>query len=244
MPKFDVFVNNKKVKVQKNPSDSPSSMDGFEYVGFLIGSTKINALTQATAKVKKGEFKIKAEKIVDEFKEELRFANSNKDPIKKAIYCDVNGVLDDQELTDKADIREPAVFYVPSIVNPHKAFSLLKLAIKHEADLVLISDWRLSGVDFYVIIARSIKNSGIKAYEDYIDEHLDEVMDLCGANHTKDLGERTKEVKIHAIENKYTHFVVFEDYHFIEKELNPIMIDPIIGLTDTDIQKADKILSK
>lgn len=250
MPKFDVFIKDKKVKVQKNINDNPSQMEGFDYVGSLIGSTKVNALTQAKAKVKQGEFKRVAQEIRKMAQESNIKVETEKQlksseevaEIKKAIYSDFNGVLDDPAKNETADIRESPVFYVPQVACPHKVYKLAKLAIKHQADLVLISDWRLSGLDFYVIVSRTLLNSGIPEYEKFVRENMDDIMDLCNVYPTSDMGNRTDEVRHHAIENEYTHFVVFEDYHFIESDLNPIMVNSQVGLTDEDLEKAELIL--
>lgn len=252
MPKFDVFIQNQKVKVQKNPSETPSTMAGFDYVGSLIGSTKVNALTQAKNKVKQGIFnkaiddlnknKKSTVMIEQESKVEALAGVSSETP-KKAIYSDVNGVLDDRERESNADIRESASFYVPAIVCPHKIFKLMKLAIKHQADLVMISDWRLSGLDFYPVVARSLLNSEIPEYVSFVNENMDDIMDLCNVIPTSDLGKRTDEVRKHAIDYGYTHFVVLEDSHEIEEDLNPIMVNWMTGLQDEHIEKADALLS-
>ncbi len=243
MPKFDIFLKNKKIKVQKNTTESPSEMVGFDYVGSLMSSTKIVALKQATEKVKSGFFESKVKKtstLIVEKKSE--FADPSVDEVKKAIYCDVNGVLDDDVLVATADIFESATFYVPSIVCPNKAFKLLKLAIDNKADLVLISEWRLSGLDFFTILAKSVGD--VEEYVDYFDDNIDEIMHLTGGLVTDDIGDRTVEVRKHIVENKYTHFVVFEDYHYIEEELNPIMVDSMVRLTDSNINTAREILLK
>lgn len=251
MPKFDVFVQNQKVKVQKNPSETPSTMEGFDYIGSLIGSTKVNALTQAKAKIKSGQLKMVADEIREiaknrEIKIETAkqlLANPETCEHKKAIYSDVNGVLDDREREAKADIRESSAFYVPAIVCPHKIFKLMNLAIKHQADLVMISDWRLSGLDFYPVVARSLLNSEIPEYVSFVNENMDDIMDLCNVIPTSDLGKRTDEVRKHAIDYGYTHFVVLEDSHEIEEDLNPIMVNWMTGLQDEHIEKADALLS-
>lgn len=243
MPKFDIFVKDKKIKVQKNTKECPSSMDGFDYVGSLISSTKIMALKQASEKMKKGLIEVKKQKSSKPVnKSEPVFADPSVDTVKKAIYCDVNGVLDDDELISSADIFESAVFYVPSIVCPHKAFKLLKLAVDNKADLVLISEWRLSGLDFCTILMKSAGD--LDEYDNYFDENMDEIMNLTGGLVTENLGERTLEIRNHVIKNKYTHFVVFEDYHYIEEDLNPIMVDSNVRLTDKNIEQAKVILSK
>lgn len=241
MPKYDVFVKGKKVKVSKNLTDTPSQMDGFDYVGSLIGSTKVNALTQAKAKVQSGLMKV--EKVIEEKNEET-FADLPKE-VKKAIYCDFNGVVDDREREANAtnSSREPA-FYLPEIACPDKIFKLIKLAIDNNADLILTSLWRFQGMDWYIIIARCLRNSENQEYIDYLKENIDAIQDLCGVAPTGDSGSRTDEIAQHIKSNNYTHFVVFEDDHYIAPELNPIMVDWTTGLLDSHIQSAYQILEK
>lgn len=239
MPKYDVFVKGKKVKVSKNLTETPSKMDGFDYVGSLIGSTKVNALTQAKAKVKSGLLKVQEEKTT---KTSMVKEVADR-PVKKAIYCDFNGVVDDREREANAEntIHHPA-FYLPEIACPHKIFKLIKLAVDNQADLILTSMWRLQGMEWYIIVARCLKNSGIKEYEDYLEENIEDIQDLCGVAPTESLTSRTEEIQNHVDYFNYTHFVVFEDDHFIAQELNPIMVNWSVGLLDEHIEKAYEIL--
>ena len=162
--------------------------------------------------------------------------------LKKQFTVILMAFLMIEELEDTVPRNEDDSFRIPKIACPHKIFKLIKLAVETKSDIVMTSMWRLYGLDFYGIIFRCIDNCDIQEYKDYLELNEDLVTELTMISSTKDLGKRTEEVRKHIIKNNYTHFVVFEDDHEIENDLNPIMTQWGIGLLDEHVEKAYSIL--
>lgn len=244
MPKFDIWSTpSKKLTAIKVKKENTSKVKGSIYLTTLTSSTAKAVLIQANTRVQSGLIKFpktsafSPEDIkIDPPKELVKV-----DAIKKCIYCDVNGVLDDIE--KEFNYHESPVFSVPKVACPHKIMKLVKLALKHQAYLIMISLWR-KHIDFNCLIGRCLLNCGIQEYIDFYMTNEDAIDELCMVASTEDFGKRTDEVRHHINQHHYSHFVVFEDSHPIDTDLNPIRTQSIIGLLDEHIDKADKILSK
>jgi hypothetical protein len=244
MPKFDIWSSpGKRLTAIKVKRDNTSKIDGSIYLATLISSTKSSALTQANTRVQSGL--IKFPKSDDFSSGDIKKSSIKElikpDVMKKGIYCDFNGVLDD---IDKDSNEHSASFRVPKLACPHKIMKVTKLALKHNADLIMTSEWRKQGITYYCVIARCLLNCGIQEYVDFYNENQDAITELCMVSPTDDFSERTNEIRYHINECGYSHFVVFEDSHFIEKDLNPIITQWSVGLLDEHIERADIILSK
>jgi hypothetical protein len=252
MPKFDIWsTENKKVTAIKVSVEKESvPVDNSTYVATINSSTKAIAKKQAESNLKSGLLKLKSEINVSKSEKSNKGYDINYNipkidkpkptEIKKAIFCDFNGVLD---VWGKVSNESFLSFRLPELACPHKIYKLTKLALSHNADLVFTSLHR-RGCNLGSIIARSLTKSGIPEYVDFYNENIDEIEDLTRWYATKELGKRTKEVENFIDKYLYTHYVVFEDDHFIDEKLNPIMTNPMEGLMDEHIDKADTILSK
>lgn len=243
MATFNVFIKNKKPKITKL---SENKLEGFEFIKTINSSTKAMALKQIEGEIKSGSLFKKSKKNTPKKesiskKEELIIVKP--DTISKAIYCDFNGVLDDKELENTVTERND-FFRLPAITCPHKVMKVMQLAIKHNAKIICISMYRNYGFESYeLIFNRCIANCGIQKYIDFFEENEDIIEELLFTKCTDTDISRNIEVKKHIIENKYSHFVVFEDEHHIDQELNLIRTSWSTGLLDEHIEKADTILS-
>jgi hypothetical protein len=251
MAQFDVLMK-KKIIVSKVTTPQESKIEGAIYLATITSSTKAMALKQANANFESGIIKLpKIEPIQDVLKREKEksekeFKKITKPSIEsKVIYCDFNGVLDDRELDDKVPRNQSDAFRLPNITCPHKVIRLLKLAIKHNAKIVTISEHRKYGFSTYdCIFIRCLLNCGIQEYIDFFNDNEDIIDELIATSSTKVLNNRSDEVRTHIKEYKHSHYVVFEDSHPIDSDLNLIEVDWAIGLLDKHIEEADLILSK
>lgn len=243
MPKFDVWLSkSNKPTIVKVKNDHESSVDNSVYIKTIISSTKSTASKQVQTQIKSGLIKYPEMKQTP-----VSFENNNDNllekndwPIKKAIFTDYNGVLDDPDV--KSNERD-LCFKLPQEADPHKIYMLAQLAVKHDAYLVFTSENRLYGGDLYSTVFRCLLHCGIEKYVQFIDDNEDKLQKLLMANHTPVSSNRSSEIREEIKRSKYTHYVVFEDYHSIDKELNPFMTNPLVGLTEEHIQQADLVLS-
>lgn len=257
MALFDVFLREKSIKVLKVDKAQSGSIKGFIYVETLTSSTKLLAQKQAESKISSGFYtKKQAESklsscVFNNTKKAIDLNNVdtskilptiNSHPIKKAIYCDFNGVIDDRELDKTVNQNESDHFRLPKIACPHKVYKLAKLAIDTNSSIIITSLFRLYGIDFYYIISRCLSNCNIPEYVTYFKDNEDLIYDLTMTCPTSDLNNRSDEIRKHIIRDQYTHFVVFEDSHHIDKDLNPIMTEWSVGLLDCHVEKAYSIL--
>ena len=221
--------------VKVNPKGFQSVPVGKIELGIVNASTSSAAIQQAKKRIESGLFVLPLQLPSLDINKHL----AGQSITKKAIYCDFNGVLDDP---DKESTESHPCFKYPQEACPHKVMKLVKLALKHDAKLVLTSLLRDYGLDMYSIIGRCLAHSGIEEYESFIQDNIDAISELCFIHPTDQGDSRSDEIAEHIIENKFTHFVVFEDTHQISEKLNPVMCDPFIGLTDELINIADKHL--
>lgn len=265
MAKFDVIIKGSKLEVVKVQEDNTATKKGFDYVKTITAPTKSIALKQAQNQVSSGKIKTpkqilnakwkeeaKARKAENKIRKELSqpevilkekpLPSVDSHETKKAIFLDFNGVIDDPKKYGTVSWNEPDEFRVPKLADPHKLMKVLKLAIKHNAEIVMTSLFRTSGLDYYIVMNRAFKTSGIKEYVNFCNENSKIIRKLTNVLPTNVLQNRTDEVRKSIHDMKYTHFVVFEDDHQIDKDLNPIMVNSLIGMTDEHIEKADKIL--
>lgn len=244
MPKFDIWSTPSQsltaIKVKKAQE---SNQSGSVYLTTLTSSTKKAAEKQAETRLQSGLIKFPSSKSfsADDIKNSPVKSLIKPETVKKGIYCDVNGVLDD--ISIPFDFNASPSFSVPKVACPHKIMKLTKLALKHNAELIMISLWR-KDIDFRLLIGRCLLNCEIQEYVDFYNENRRDINALCRTYPTEHLGERTDEVRYHINENEYSHFVVFEDQHPIDSDLNLIRTQTSIGLLDKHIEEADIILSK
>lgn len=250
MSKFDIWVNGESFKAEKVKNPHDSNIHGWEYVTTLNGSTKKNVLMQVKTRVQSGILKVPKHRenvlFSEKEKENTRpsLPTSQTHEIKKRIYCDFNGVLDDREREQNVPRNERPAFRLPKVSCPHKIFRLIKLALKHDAKIIMTSLHRHDVGSYAAIIPRCLANCEIEEYVQFYEENKSEIKRLTRTRSTPTINERTDEVRMHIIENECTHFVVFEDDHPIDSDLNPVMTDWYTGLEDSHIERADKILSK
>lgn len=250
MPKFDIWLDDKKVIAVKH-GEELSNKPRFSFFKTVTSSTKALAKKNIVDAINSGAI-LKEKKVKrissskydfsapkKEKKEEIAIPYPESE--KKAIYCDFNGVLDDRNKTSNSS---EISFQLPELACENKVYMLAKLAVKHNAYLVFTSLHRNYGGSLYVIIFRTLRNSENKEHQEFLEENSSTLKKLCRVSSTDDLGKRTDEILIHVISHKYSHFVVFEDDHFIQDILNPIMTDYHYGLTQQHIDDADKILSE
>ena len=247
MPLFDVYAkktslkSNLKLEVVKVKVAKESILNGFLYLCTITNSTKKSALLQANTQYKSGLYSkvLSSYDLVEKYDED-----EVDEPLlpKSAIYCDFNGVLDDQSKNVKDNGRDFANLVVAEQSCPHKVFKVLKLALETNSELILTSMWRTSGVSFYDLVMASIYHSDVEEYKEYLDVNDDQIIKLILSPATKSFGARTDEIRTHMKEHKITNCVVFEDTHRIDSDLNPIMTTTSIGLLDEHIEKAFEIL--
>lgn len=244
MALFDILIKGNTLKAIKVKKEKEASIEGYSYVKTLVNSTKISALKQAKMQFNSGLIKLKSDiKEIKTTKEEInKMPTTKTHKTKKAIFCDFNGVLNDEELEKTVQFDESPCFMLPKIACPHKIFKLTKLAVDNNAEIVMTSMWRTQNVDYFGIIYRCINDSNIKEYIDYVEEHEELIQDLTLVMPTEDTGKRTDEIRNSILENEYTHYIVFEDEHYIEEDLNPIITNTRIGLLDEHVEKAYQLL--
>ncbi|WP_199438526.1 HAD domain-containing protein [Vibrio owensii] len=241
MKQFDIYLVNSKFKAVKSNKpfrgefitqlSAPSASAALARFRTLQSNGKLNVeeLTNASRKAK-----------LDENRKEAGFATTEEHEPKLAIYCDVNGVLDDREKNASCREWNPS-FRLPQIIDVDRLFEVVKLAVKHNALLVMISEWRKQDVVFYTVISRALRRSENEIHKEFLDTHRRKIRDLC-CDSTPTLKDRDTEIRKHIEWNNITNCVVFEDEHPITEPLNPIMIyGP--GLTQEHIDRADLILS-
>lgn len=249
MPKFDVFVKDKKVKVQKNDSVLPSSIENFQYVGNLIGSTKMNALTQAKAKVKAGFFKTPVQEnkasMIDLNKSMSIPEKKKRGNDKSYIITDFDGVLDDPSVKQSVpyNFNEVVNTYLGSIACPHKMYLLAKLAIETNSNIVLSSTYRTADPCMDIVIRKALHRSGIEEYVAFSKKYKYELRELCVEPNTKyNQKSRSEQIQDYVDFMKLDKFVVFEDRERIDSELNPVYTASSVGLTQEHIDKAKEYL--
>ena len=240
MAQYDIWELNGTLQAEKVKSPKQSNVVGFSYVGTVNATAKGAALKQAKVKINSGLFKVS----VASERSESKFLQRDKSKEQKTvIYCDYNGVLDDRDRDNIYCSSNKAVEMAKKAC-PHKMFMLAKLAIKHNAYIVLTSMLRRYGGDIFTAIYKSLKMSEIQEYIDFIKENKMTLRKLCFIDSTPHLNEdRDLEIKTHIAENNVNKFVVFEDSEFISEELNPIMTQWSVGLLQEHIEQADAILS-
>jgi len=249
MPKFDVFVKGKKVKVQKNDSGFPSSMNDFQYVGNLIGSTKINALTQAKAKVASGFFKVETKdnksSMIDSTQSMSKLQKETRKNDKSYIITDFDGVLDDPSVKQSVpyNFNEVVNTYLGSIACPHKMYLLAKLAIETNSNIVLSSTYRTADPCMDIVIRKALRRSGVEEYIEFSKKYKYELRELCVEPNTKyNQKSRNDQIQDYVNSMKLDKFVVFEDRERIDSDLNPVYTASSVGLTQEHIDKAKEYL--
>lgn len=212
---------------------SPNSSAALKRFKTLIKSGQIN-LEQCLNEARSKDTAIK--------REDASFSDPNTTELRKAIYCDFNGVLDDFELGRNCNEWD-VDFRLPKIVHIDRLISVVKLAIKHNAQLVISSDWRKHGIVYYNVLKRAIHLRGTEEQAEWLKENRKTIRELCcDSTGTSKNDDRDLEIREHIRDNKITHCVVFEDDRFISEALNPVMVyHP--GLSDEHIELADKILA-
>jgi len=246
MALFDIFAKGKTVKILKVKAAKEGSIAGFTYITTINNSTKAAALKQAEIQFSSGLIKVPVSVLKEKYVEKKGLPTTTDFEQKNVIYCDFNGVVDDYELSLNMpfDNNEDDSFRIAKLACPHKIYKLTKLAIETNSEIVITSMWRIYGIEFDLIIHRCLKNCGIKEYVDYYNENEDLIMDLSSVCPTENSGKRTDEIRNHIMHFSYTNFVVFEDEHEIDLDLNPIMTETRIGLLDEHIERAYKVLSE
>ncbi|WP_318493365.1 HAD domain-containing protein [Photobacterium leiognathi] len=159
----------------------------------------------------------------------------------KVVFCDFNGVLDDNKSNLECNEWCPS-FRLPLVVDEWRLFEVTRLAVNHNARLVMTSEWRKSGVNFYNILKRIQRKTTNDTYKKFFTDNRKLIRDLC-SDATDVLSSRDEEIKKYVRDNSITLCVVFEDDHPISEELNPIVVT-YPGLNSTDIERAEVILSK
>jgi len=257
MALFDIWVkNNKILKAVKVDSAGASHLVGHSLLTTITSSTKKVAEKQSEslladyiAKENRANSLAREQMLEERKNTQIKLEKEEKkikkpEVEKKAIYCDFNGVLDDKELEKKCT-QHSGSFRLPAITCPHRVMKVAKLALKHNADIIMISLYRLHGFSNYdVIFNRCIRNCGIEEYIQFFKDNEDELDRLIATEPTLDLYNRSNEVRRHIKMNQYSHFVVFEDEHHIDEDLNLIRINWSVGLQDKHIEMADEILSQ
>jgi hypothetical protein len=214
----------------------------FNKLATLKASSKSSAIKTARIQIKNNLIKepsnSRRKVNTPELKLQINLDRASKAP-KKAIFCDFNGVLDNGSRSDECNINDK----LAKETCPHKAFKLLTLAAKHDALIVMTSQHRILDAGYYRILKKSLKQSGIKEYVDFIDNNRHQIRKLCNTHPTGRGSSRRNEIIEYIDFEAFTHFVVFEDEHHIGEDLNAIMTNKHIGLTDSHIKKAGMILN-
>lgn len=235
MAKFDLWFDGLNIVAEKVKRPHDSNISGATYLKTITTTSKTTAVRIANKQIEIGLIK-----LPEATKEQPMGEMPKFDEVNKAIFCDFNGVLDDQKRTSNSS---SLAFRLPEIACPDKVYRLAKLAVKHNAKLVLTSLHRLHGGSLDCIIYRSLENSNNPEHKAFIKENDDLLGDLTMVCPTPDFGDRSLEVLQSIRDEEFTHYVVFEDEHFIDPKLNPIMTEWSVGLQDEHIEKADAILS-
>lgn len=232
MNKFDIYLDNYGIvnasKAEKNRRN---------VLATLTALTPKKALEMAHIRIQNGL--IVVPKTAKKQNNLLGDRNVTEMPEKKAIFCDFNGVLNDYSKTSNES--NPA-FRLPQESCPHKIMLLVKLAIKHNADVIMTSLWKRDLDNYYPVVGRCLLNCGIDEYASYFNENKAVIRKLFCTSATYNSSSRRQEVMEYILANEYTHFVVFEDEHYIGEDLNAIMTDSFKGLAKEHITKADQLL--
>jgi hypothetical protein len=236
MKKFNIYIN------------GAGSLSA-EKVGVHASGTKIatitaisprKALTMATLQIKNNIIKLPA--IEDTPKEDrlLQQLDSERE-LKKVIFCDFHGVLDNGEIHH--DIRD-AYYRLPKESCPHKIVMLLKLAIKHDASIIITSLHRHDIENYQAVFVRCLKHCNIEEYTDFYNENRKTIKRLTRTYATGFGNDRRSEVREAIFMHEYSHFIVFEDEHTIGEDLNEVRTCTYTGLTTAHIERADTLLNK
>lgn len=206
----------------------------------LKASTKSAAIKQYLARVESGLITPKPPKAPSR-KNVVKALDYNFDkPVNKVMFVDFNGVLDDIE---KESNDSNLKFKLPKIACPEKIIRLVKLALKHDAKMVFISEHRKFNVGLKVIIGRCLLHSGNEEHANFYNENKLKISELTRVRATPVLNSRSQEVREYILDEAVTHCVVFEDSHPIDEELNLVRIQWSEGLQDRHIEEADKLLA-
>lgn len=220
---------------------SGKSTSGLIEVTTLKAASKIEALRIAKARIQSGMITLPPSANQDNDNDTLRSALIPDNPsTNKAIFCDFNGVLND--INRYSEESNPS-FSLSKEACPHKIMRLVKLALKHDAKIIMTSLWRRYGIDYSVVIGRCLLHCEITEYRKFYSKNEKDILRLTRVPPTDILENRDLEIADSIINHLYTHFVVFEDEHTIREAFNVIMTNPIEGLQDEHIEKADAFLT-
>lgn len=145
----------------------------------------------------------------------------------KIIFLDIDGVLNsDPFLTEQHDV---GFFDDIDQIDPSRVVLLNNLIERTNANIVISSSWRLQFK--FEDLVKFLHKVGVKG------NIVGKTPDLL---HNRDL-EITKWI----VDNSPSNIVILEDAHDMN-ELDPfaVMTDPDVGLSEDDVEKAVKVLSK
>lgn len=206
----------------------------------LKAASKIEALRVAKVRIQSGMITLPPSVNQDDDDTFLSALIPDNPFTNKAIFCDFNGVLND--INRYSEDSNPS-FSLAKEACPHKIMRLVKLALKHDAKIVMTSLWRRYGIDYSTVISRCLLHCDIAEYRTFFSQNRRDILRLTRVPPTDVFESRDLEIADSIINHLYTHFVVFEDEHPIRKAFNVIMTDPTEGLQDAHIEKADDFLA-
>ena len=242
MKTFDIYKQGEKFKAVKQGKSANGT-----FMTSLSAPSTTAAVTRFKAQLKNGSLDANQltdatnQAIAKEMKQSAGFAEAAEVGDNKAIYCDFNGVLDDRDKNLSCN-EWNAGFRLPKVVDVDRLYEVAKLAVKHNAKLVMISEWRKDGVTYYTVIGRALRNSDNEEHQAFLNENRRKLRELC-SDVTTVSRNRDTEIKQHIEFEEITNCVVLEDEHPISAELNPIMVHHP-GLNMSHIERADAVLSQ
>lgn len=237
MKPFNIINNNGKLEAIKSKSS---------FSGVIIA--KINALSAKKAleivniRIKNGSLILPVGALkAKEKKASFSFSLMEQDrPTQKAIFCDFNGVLDNQIYDDNSSNLN---LKLANMSSPEKVIKLLRLAIDENAKIIMTSLWRLEICNYKKIFQLCLTNSENPEHREFYENNEVDIKRLCRTCSTGQSSSRRNEIFESVHSHEFTHIVVFEDEHKIGEDLHEVMVSSWEGLTDEHVSRAKELLS-
>lgn len=226
------------IKVKRTDREgSKKAAKGMEFIGRLKSTTPKAATMAAKTRLSSGI---------------ISLPSTGELSPSFAIFCDINGVLDDfsswgkllarpdeGQLTDLARLRV--------LVSADKLERLVKLAIKYNAIIVCTSEWRKRGINIYDLVRSVLGKDGTEEQQEFVHFNRSALFYHTSeaTPYSRDYSDsRSDEIIEYVLENKITHCTVLEDSHKIPEVLNPIMVSEHNGIGDGHFERLESMLKE
>ncbi|CAH7408532.1 hypothetical protein VCHA53O466_50225 [Vibrio chagasii] len=233
------------VKTKKSNQACPCIGQGYTPLGQLNATSKTAALKMAATQFDNG---LLTPMVLSESKQTHKPLSRKDGKTKLAIFCDINGVLDDwnlwAEFNNNFGSTSSAMGTLRRIVSANKLMPLVKIALTHNAALIITSEWRKQGVTMWDLIRCVLLRDGDSEQKAFVEEHMEALFELtCDSTATKGFNSRNAEIIDHIETFGFTHCIVLEDDHQIESWLNPIRPSSTTGLEPHHFERIEQYIT-